>query len=95
MRHEITLQQTSPETLKVMPDTVRTMQLCLGVNARRWPRWWHRVWPKKDGASVFASRPGGPRSTRIFDMVHTNMANRLAHRHALEQKNAMEHQSAA
>jgi hypothetical protein len=32
---------------------------------------------------------------RIFDLVHTNMANRLAHRHLLEQKNATEHQSAA
>ena len=32
---------------------------------------------------------------RIFDLVHTNMANRLAHRHVLEQTNATEHQSAA
>ena len=31
----------------------------------------------------------------IFDMVHTNMANRLAHRYVLEQKNAAEQQSAA
>jgi hypothetical protein len=32
---------------------------------------------------------------QIFDLVHTNMANRLAHRAVLEQKNAAEQQSAA
>jgi hypothetical protein len=32
---------------------------------------------------------------RIFELVHTNMANRLAHRAVLEQKNAVEQQSAA
>jgi len=31
----------------------------------------------------------------IFDLVHTDMANRLAHRHVLEQKNAAEHRTAA
>lgn len=32
---------------------------------------------------------------RIFDLVHTNMANRLAHRHVLEQTNTAEQKSAA
>jgi len=32
---------------------------------------------------------------RIFDLVHTNMANRLAYRHVLEQANAAEQQPAA
>ena len=32
---------------------------------------------------------------RIFDLVHTNMANRLAHRAMLEQQNAADQQPAA
>jgi len=32
---------------------------------------------------------------RIFDLVHTNMANRLAHRAVLERKDAAEQQPAA
>lgn len=32
---------------------------------------------------------------KIFDLVHTNMANRLAERHVLEQKNAAERHPAA
>jgi hypothetical protein len=32
---------------------------------------------------------------RIFDLVQTNTADRLAHRHVLEQKNSAEQQSAA
>jgi hypothetical protein len=32
---------------------------------------------------------------QIFELVHTNMANRLAHRAVLEQKNAAEQQPAA
>ncbi len=32
---------------------------------------------------------------RIFELVHTNMANRLAYRHVLEQNNAAERQPAA
>jgi len=44
--------------------------------------------------SCFPTKRTGEHA-RIFDLVHTNMANRLAHRHVLEQKNAAEQQSAA
>jgi hypothetical protein len=123
MRHAITLHQTSPESLKTMPDPMRMMQLCQGMcdqvpdevceavfdTLNSIPGVYRECNEREALATLVAARMAQEgwrfcscfptrRTTqhaRIFDLVHTNMANRLAHRHALEQKNATEHQSAA
>jgi len=123
MRRAITLHETSPETLKRIPNPMRAMQLCQGkcvqvpdevceavfetlnsipgvyrecsvrealatlVSPRMAQEGWRFC-------SCFPTKRTGEHA-RIFDLVHTNMANRLAHRHVLEQKNATEQQSAA
>lgn len=123
MRQAITLHQTSPETLKRMPDPMRTMQLCQGMceevpdevceavfeTLNSIPSVYRECNERETLATLVAPRmamegwrfcPCFPskRTTqhaRIFDLVHTNMANRLAHRVVLEQKNQAEQQSAA
>jgi hypothetical protein len=118
MRHAITLHQTSPESLKTMPDPMRTMQLCQGMCSQvpdevcqavfetlsSIPGVQRECSEREALAALVAQRmaregwrfcPCFPskRTTqhaRIFDLLHTNMANRLAHRAVLEQKNAEE-----
>ena len=123
MRRAIPLHQTSPETLKSIPNPMRAMQLCQGMcvqvpdevceavfetlnsipgvyrecSVREAlatlvaPRMAREGWRF---CSCFPTKRTGEHA-RIFDLVHTNMANRLARRHALEQKNSAGQQSAA
>jgi hypothetical protein len=122
MRHAIKLRKTRPETLRTMPDPMRTMQLCRGncdqvpdevceavfetLNAI--PGVYRECSEREALATLVAPRmamegwrfcPCFPtkrtqQHARIFDLVHTNMANRLAHRAVLE-RNAVEQQPAA
>jgi hypothetical protein len=123
MRHAITLRQKSRETLKTMPDPMRTMQLCQGLcdqvpdevceavfeTLNTIPGVYRECNAREALATLVAPRmaeegwcfcPCFPTKrtlehARIFELVHTNMSNRLAHRHMLEQKIAAERQSAA
>ena len=123
MRHARTSHQTSPITLKTMPDPMRTMQLCQGAcdqvpdevceavfeTLNTIPGVYRECNVREAPATLVAPRmakegwrfcPCFPikrtmQHARIFDLVHTNMANRLAHRHVLEQTNAAEQKPAA
>jgi hypothetical protein len=118
MRDPISLQQTSPKTLKTMPDPMRTMHLCQGMcdevpdevceavfeALNSIPGVYRECNEREAMATLVAPRMAKedwrfcpcfptkrtPQHARIFDLVHTNMANRLAHRHFLERKYAAE-----
>jgi hypothetical protein len=123
MRHAINLHQTSRNTLKTVPDPMRTMRFCQGMcdqvpdevceavfeTLNSIPGVYRECSEREALATLVAQRMAQEgwrfcscfptkRTTqhaRIFDLVHTNMANRLAHRHLLEQTNAAEQKPAA
>jgi len=123
MRHTIPLHQTSAETLKTIPDPMRTMQLCQGMcdqvadevceivfeTLNSIPGVYRECSEREALATLMAPRMalGGWRfcpcfpakrtsqHARIFDLVHTDMANQLAYRAVLERKNALEQKPAA
>ena len=116
MHREITQRQTSPDTLKTMPDRMGAMQLCQGMcdqvpdevceavfdTLNSIPGVYRECSVREAMATLVAPRMAKEgwrfclcfptkrteEHGRIFDLVHTNMANRLAHRHVLEQRSA-------
>ena len=115
-RSAISLHQTSPDTLKTMPDPMRTMHLCQGMcdevpdevceavfeTLKAIPGVYRECGEREALATLVAPRMAKEgwrlcpcfqsnhtvQHARIFDLVHTNMANRLAQRAVLEQPNA-------
>ena len=72
------------ETLITIPDVYRECNVREALATLVAPRMAKEGWRF---CPCFAMKRTSEHA-RIFDLLHTNMANRLAHRHALEQKNA-------
>jgi hypothetical protein len=112
-RSTISLHQTSPDTLKTLPNPMRTMHLCQGMcdevpnevceavfeTLNAIPGVYRECSEREALATLVAPRMAKEgwrfcpcfqakrtvQHARIFDLVHTNMANRMAHRAVLEQ----------